>query len=136
MRSRSCWRVGVFWGGLALALGAACGGLAPDGRLTAQSQGDPGCTAELGGALAAFQRDLGLGFEPSQAQVATLQATSALEVSYGRDGAMHTVEFGVDEVEEGGCSLRLWSITTRQPGSVSTRSGTFGKVLLAKCQCE
>jgi hypothetical protein len=128
MRGRFFGRVGAGVWAVALALGAACGGLAPSGKLTAASQEDPGCTADLAGALAAFQRDLGLGFELSEGLVTALQASSALEVSYGRDGVIHTVEFGVDELEDGGCSLRLWSITTSQPGSVSTRS--------ARCQCE
>ncbi|MCB9705232.1 MAG: hypothetical protein H6711_25380 [Myxococcales bacterium] len=108
----------------------------PGGKITAEAAADPACGSELYGALDAMRNELGLGIDVGDDDAAALRDTGALEKSYGRDGARFTVAFGLDAGEGGACKLRMWSMTERRPGSVSTQSGNFGSIDLKVCRCQ
>lgn len=117
-----------------LALLSACAD-PPDARLTPASREDPACEAELVAALEALRDALGLGFEVLEADADTLAERGALAKSYTRDAVSYTSEFGL-ELADHTCTLQLWSMTQRRPGSTVTHTGDFGAVTLDVCMCE
>lgn len=116
---------------LAIGLGAAC---SPDGKIAESSKNDE-CAAELTGALKTFSRDLGLPFQVTKEDAQSIFKTGKVAKKYARDGVQHETHFGIEK-KGGDCKLKLFKRVERQPGSRSSRSGSFGTVTLKVCKCK
>jgi hypothetical protein len=110
-------------------------GCSPKGAIAESSKTDE-CRADVVGALQAFKRDLGLSFAVSTADADTLFTEGTVGKSYARDGARHQVRFGLDVRDGGGCTLRMFQRTVREPGSSKTTRGNYGTVEMNVCRCE
>jgi hypothetical protein len=111
-------------------------GYAPRARLSAESSADPACRAALIAGLEQVGRDQGLAALFTAPDADSLLGSGALEKTYARDGVRHTASLGLDRVDDGTCSLRLWAMKEETPGSTRSRAGAFGGALLSSCRCE
>jgi hypothetical protein len=115
-----------------LLLASACS--SPDARLSAASQSDPACHAELHAGLDALRSELGLAIEVDDEAVDTLASSGELERSHVRDGTRYGATFGFS-FADAGCVLRLFALTTSTGGSTTTRYADHGWVRLDACHC-
>lgn len=112
-------------------LAAAC---SPTGKIAESSKTDE-CSADLIGALGAFSRDMGLNFEPTKADADAIFETGKVAKKYARDGVRYEAHFGIEK-KGNECKLKFYKRVERQPGSTSSRTGSFGTVNLKVCKCE
>lgn len=114
-----------------MALISAC---APGGKIAESSKTDE-CSAELVSALGAFARDMGLNFQPTKEDADAIFETGKVGKNYARDGIQYEAHFGIEK-KGSECKLKFYKRVERQPGSTSSRTGSFGTVNLKVCKCE